>query len=122
MSRERKMPPGMWKRGRVYFARFRASGREVRKRLSTDFRAACEMLNDLRARADKADFGLVDNDYKFETLKTEFLLWAEQSVRHPRKYRQDLAKIEEYTRIANVREISHQLIIGFRAFTATVRG
>ena len=48
------MPDGMCDREGVYYAQFRANGREVRKRLWTDFRAVCEMLNELRSRADKA--------------------------------------------------------------------
>lgn len=116
MPRERKLPTGMWKRGRVYFARFRTGGREIRKRLSTDFRAACEMLNDLRARADKADFGLLDNDYPWAELQAEFLQWARQSVRHPQAYESDLEKFEEYCRVNLVREITPQLIVAFRAW------
>src|SRR4051794_31520650 len=59
MSRQRKLPSGIWKRGDAYYARFRAGGRLVRKRLSTDFDAACQVLNDLKARADRADFNLI---------------------------------------------------------------
>lgn len=114
MSKQRKLPSGMWRRGRTYFARFRANGREVRKRLSTDFRVACELLRDLRARADKADFGLVDNDYKWATLKDEFIKWAQQAVRGWKDYEQDLAKFGEYTAINSVREIDRPLIFGFR--------
>jgi len=114
MSRQRKLPPGMWQRGDVYYARFRANGRDVRKRLSSDFRVACELLRELRARADKADFGLVDNDYKWAALKEEFLKWAKQAVRDWKNYRQDLVKFEEYVTINSVREIDRPLIIGFR--------
>jgi integrase len=116
MPRERKLPPGLWRRGRVYFARFRVGGREVRKRLSSDYSAACEMLNDLRARADKLDFGLLDNDYKWAELKKEFLQWAQQAVRGPGQYEQDLAKFEEFVRVGTIREIDHQLVIGFRSW------
>jgi integrase len=116
MPRERKLPPGLWKRGRVYHARFRAGGMEIRKRLSTDFKAACELLNELRARADKADFGLLDNDYAWQSLKTEFLKWARQSLR-PRvaeEYERDLKKFADYVNVRTVRQIDTQLIIGFR--------
>jgi hypothetical protein len=63
----------MWKRGDAYYARLRAGGRLVRKRLSGDFEAACTVLNELKARADRADFNLVDNDYSWDDLKAEFL-------------------------------------------------
>jgi integrase len=114
MGKQRKLPDGMWQRGKTYFARFRANGREVRKRLSTDFRVACELLRELRARADKADFGLVDNDYKWAALKEEFLKWAKQVVRDWKNYQQDLAKFEEYVAVNSVREIDRPLVIGFR--------
>ena len=55
MARPRKLPAGMWQRGNTYYARFRAGGRLVRERLSSDFKAAVTMLNDLRARADRAE-------------------------------------------------------------------
>ena len=61
----------MVQRGKTYHANFRAHGRRVRKRLSTDFKAACELLNDLRARADRGDFGIVDNNYPWDELKAE---------------------------------------------------
>ena len=54
MARPRKLPTGMWQRGNTYYARFRAGGRLVRERLSSDFKAAVTMLNDLRAQADRA--------------------------------------------------------------------
>lgn len=114
MARQHRLPDGMWQRGKTYFARFRAAGREVRKRLSTDFRVACELLRELRARADKADFGLVDNDYKWAALKTEFLKWAKQAVRDWKNYEQDLVRFEEYVTVNSVREIDQQLIFGFR--------
>ena len=92
MPRERKMPQGMWKRGATYYARFRAGGRLVRKRLSSDYTAACELLNELRARADKADFDLLDNDCPWGDMKADFLRWARQSLRRPHEYEADLKK------------------------------
>ena len=73
MPRQKKLPAGMWKRGGVYYARFRKNGRLIRTRLSTSFDVACEALNDMRARADRADFRLIDNDFKSDELKKEFL-------------------------------------------------
>jgi integrase len=116
MPRERKLPPGLWKRGRVYYARFRANGRLVRKRLSTDFCAACELLNELRARADKADFGLVDNDYPYEELKAKFIRWARQSVRNPHEYEADLKRFEQFSMLRNVRQIDQDHVMAYRAW------
>ena len=50
MARQPKLPPGMWKRGDTYYARFRANGRLVRKRLSTNLEAAKQLVNEFRAR------------------------------------------------------------------------
>ena len=86
MARTKKLPPGMCKRGCTYYARFRHAGRYVRKRLSSDFKAACDILAELRARASRGDFGLVDNDYRWADLKVEFLRWAKQALREPEAY------------------------------------
>lgn len=51
MARVKKLPPGLWKRSGVYYADFRAQDRRIRKRLSRDFRTACELLTELQARA-----------------------------------------------------------------------
>ena len=53
-----------------YSRDFRARGRRVRKFLSTNFEAAYRILNQLRARADQADFGLLDNDYAIAQIQT----------------------------------------------------
>ena len=103
MARKPKLPPGLWDRDGVYYARFRAGGRVIRRRLSTDLTAAKELLNDLRARADRGDFGIVDNDYPWQDLKREFLRMKRQTTRQPETYDQDLRKIEEYGRIKSAR-------------------
>lgn len=112
--RRRKKVPGLWERNGVYYARFRAHGREVRKRLSTDFTAAVEMLNELRARADKADFDLIDNDYPFDDLKREFIKWKSQTTRMADEYERDLERFTEYSPIRSVRQITYEWIAGFR--------
>ena len=76
MPRKLSLPKGMIKRGDTYYAAFRRGGRLVRKRLSTDKTAAVVILNDMRARADKGDFDLLDNDCPWSELKAEFLKWA----------------------------------------------
>lgn len=126
MGRPRKLPEGMWQRGGTYYARFRANGQEVRKRLSTDFEAAKTILNDLKARADKQDFGIVDNAYPWDDLKAEFLRWAKQAVRSPGDYRRDLQRLEKYMRVLSVRQITLDYAYGYRewrlAQTIVVRG
>ena len=116
MPRPRKLPPGLWKRGDTYYARFRAQGRLIRKKLATNFDVACELLNELKARAARADFNLTDNDYLWKDLKTEFLKWAKQSVRHPEDYERDLKKFEEYCQIRSIRQVDSCYVLGYRAW------
>jgi integrase len=104
----------MCKRGDAYYSAFRAGGRLVRKRLSTDYKAACEILNDLRSRADRADFDLIDNDCPWSDLKAEFLKWARQSVRRPKEYEADLARFESFTAIRSVRQVTSAIVMGYR--------
>ena len=62
MSRKR-LPDGMVTRPgrRGYYADFRVGGRRVQQKLGTDFEAAKSVLHELKARAERARFGLLDN-------------------------------------------------------------
>ena len=116
MSRQHKLPEGMWQRGKTYFARFRANGREVRKRLSTDFRVACELLRDLRARADRANFGLLDNDFGLEDLRRQWLDYCEQALR-PRtvkRYRQNLNNVFSGISCSRVSQLDVEVMTAYR--------
>jgi integrase len=116
MARPQKLPPGMTKRGTTYYACFRHDGRLVRKRLSSDFAAAKTILNDLRARADRQDFGIVDNAYPWDDLKAEFLRWAKQAIRRPDDFNRDLGRFEKFQRVATCRQIDQSYIVAFRAW------
>ena len=116
MTRQHKLPEGMWQRGKTYFARFRANGREVRKRLSTDFRVACELLRDLRARADRADFGLIDNDFSLEDLRRQWLDYCKQTLR-PRtvkRYRQNLNNVFAGISCSRVSQLDVEVMTAYR--------
>jgi integrase len=54
MPRKRKLPEGMYQRGRHYYADFYAGGQRIRKKLATDLDAAKDILIELPARARKA--------------------------------------------------------------------
>jgi integrase len=114
MGRKPKLPEGLWERNGVYYARFRANGREVRKRLSGDLRAAKELLNELKARADKADFNLIDNDYAWDSLKDEFIRWKRQTSRMADEYESDLDKFTEHSAVRSIRQVTHEYVGGFR--------
>lgn len=119
MSRTRKLPPGLWKRGEFYYARFRHGGRLIRKKLSSDFDAAKDILTEMKARASRGDFGLTDNDYAWDDLKAEFLRWAKQAVRDPDQYERDLAHFEKYCRVRSVRQVTQAYVIGYREWRLT---
>ncbi|HUE71012.1 MAG TPA: site-specific integrase [Pirellulaceae bacterium] len=116
MARTTKLPKGLWKRGGVYYSRFRQNGRLVQKRLSTDLDAAKRILTQLRARADCGDFGLTDNDYDWADLKAEFLRWAKQTVRNTGDYERDLGHFETYLKVKSVRQVDHSYVVGYRTW------
>lgn len=116
MAGQRKLPPGMWLRGNTFFARFRANGRLVRKRLSADFRVACELLIELRARANRADFGLLDNAYALEDLRKQWLDHCEQALRPGtvKRYRQNLANVFAGISCTRVAQVSTEVMVAYR--------
>jgi hypothetical protein len=81
MPRPRKLPEGIRVRNGEYHCDFYAGGRRVRKRLSGDVDVARQVLNELKARADKADFGLLDNDYPLADLKDQYLKHCRQVLK-----------------------------------------
>ncbi len=108
------MPAGMVLRGRTYHADFMKNGRRVRKRLSTDFHAASDMLNELRSRADRGALELLDNRYPWDDLKKDFLAWAKQSVRRWREYESDLVAFEKFSHVRCVSIVTPRLVDQFR--------
>jgi integrase len=88
MPRKRKLPEGIRTRNGGYYADFYANGRRVRKRLSSQLDVAEELLHELQARADRADFGILDNDYSLSELR-------EQWLRHCRQARKQ-STVESY--------------------------
>jgi len=114
MARPKKLPAGMRQRGTAYYCCFRRGGQVIQRKLSTDFDAAKVILNDLRARADKSDFGIVDNDHPWEELKREFLRWAKQAVRDAGAYERDLRYIEKFQRVQSCKSITQAYVVGYR--------
>lgn len=81
MGRPRKLPEGLRARKGEYYADFYAGGRRIRKRLSSNLEAAKTILNELRARADKAEFGMLDNDFSLAELTTQFMKHCRQALK-----------------------------------------
>ena len=73
-------------------------------------------MNDLRARADRGEFGIVDNDYSWLDLKREFLRMKRQTAKRPKEYEQELAKFEEYGKVQSIRQITTEWVRGFRSW------
>jgi hypothetical protein len=118
MPRKRKLPDGMVTRpGRKgYYADFRVGGNRVQKKLGTDFEAAKSILHDLRARAEKAEFGLLDNNFLVEELRKRWEASWQQS-RKPRtveRYRQCLDNILPALAVAKVSQITEPRIVAYR--------
>ncbi len=81
MPRPRKLPEGMYPRGRHYYCDFYAGGHRIRRKLATDLDATVRILVELRSRAQKGDFGLLDNDYPLDDLRREWLTHCGQALK-----------------------------------------
>ncbi len=116
MPRERKLPPGMWLRGRVYWARFRSEGELIRKPLSPDFRVACEMLTDLRLGAYRRGKGEVSNDLSIESLTQDWFRSIGQTLEPStvKRYRQSIAHVERLLPVRHVAQLDLDVVERFR--------
>jgi integrase len=116
MPRKRKLPEGMYQRGRHYYADFYAGGRRVRKKLATDLDAAKAILVELRSRAHKADFDLLDNDYPLAQLKDEYLRHCKQALGEATeaRYRRALEVILPRLPVTRACQLSVGLVLDFR--------
>jgi integrase len=106
----------MYQRGRHYYADFYAGGRRVRKKLATDLDAAKDILVELRSRANKADFDLVDNDYPLGQLRDQYLRHCEQTLGAPSelRYRQSLDRVLPNLPVRRVRQLTAAVILTYR--------
>lgn len=114
----RKLPEGMTQRPgrRGYYGEFVVGGRRIQKKLANDFDAARTILRDMRARAEKAEFNLLDNDYSLESLKSAYLKRCGQELR-PRtltRYTHSLAVILKGLGVPKVKQITMEKVLTFR--------
>ena len=116
MPRKRKLPEGMYQRGRHYYADFYAGGRRVRKKLATDLDAAKDILVELRSRAQKADFDLLDNDYPLVNLREQYLRNCKQTLGEASeaRYRQALDQVLPRLPAKQVRQLAVSLVLTYR--------
>jgi integrase len=106
----------MYQRGRHFYADFYAGGRRVRKKLATDLDAAKDILVELRARAQKADFDLLDNDYPLDQLRDQYLRHCKQALGEASelRYRQALDAILARLPAKRVRQVSVGAVLTYR--------
>lgn len=116
-----KLPAGMVLRGRVYYARFKHGGREVRKRLSTDLKVATSLLRELMARAERSSFGILDNNCSWADVKKAYLAMVRQSLRSASDIEEDIARFERYRPIQNVKQVTHSYVVGYRTWRLAQR-
>jgi len=96
MPRKDKLPPGLILRGKTYWVDFRQKDVRIRQSLNTGDKHVAEvLLTELRSRANKGDYGLLDNDFSIEALKARYLEHCEQTLKSAsvRRYRAALAAI-----------------------------
>jgi integrase len=116
MARPQKLPDGLYKRGKTYYADFYAGGVRVRKKLSRDLTVATQMLTQIRAKADRAELGWRDNDYSVVELKEAFLRHVKQTKK-PRtfeRYEQGLSTVLPALGVRTVSQISMEGVLSFR--------
>jgi integrase len=68
-------------RGRTYHADFQVGGRRIRRRLSSNLKTASQLLIELRARAERGEFDLLDNDMAVDDLRKQWLRHCQQSLK-----------------------------------------
>jgi integrase len=114
----RKLPEGMVRRPdrRGFYADFTVGGRRVRDWLGTDFAAACEILAELKARAYRGDFGLLDNRYPITELRRAYLTHCRQHLEPAtiRCYEDWLTPILDALKVVHVRQLTVPAILEYR--------
>lgn len=118
MAKQRKFPEGMHRRKgrRGYYAEFVVGGRRVQKKLANDFEAARKILHDLRARAEKGEYGLLDNDYLIDDLKGAYLKRCSQELRPNTllRYGYSLKAIMPALAVRKVSQVTVEKVLAYR--------
>lgn len=116
MARQPKTPDGIRKRGKTYYADFRANGRRIVKALSTDLRTATELLNELRSRAQKAEYGILDNRYPIDRLRAEYLAHCRQTMKGSSADRAEraLRAVLDRLKVVHVAGLTVPMLVDYR--------
>ena len=116
MTKNPKLPSGMIKRGRVYYANFRFDGDLIRRSLSSDLAVAKEMLAELRHRLYRHSVGDISNDYALKKLSEEWIRSISQNSRPKTvlRYQQHLNHILRLVPSESVAGLNYDAIEDFR--------
>jgi integrase len=118
MARKRKLPEGMTCRPgrRGYYADFYVGGRRVQKKLGTVFDAAKSILNDLKGRAERAEYDLLDNDYPLADLRAAYVKRCGQELRPAtvERYAASLDAVLGWLNVPKVRQIDATRFLAYR--------
>lgn len=109
----RRLPDGLMRRGKTFYARFTRSNREVYKALSKDYDTALTMLRDIQARIEKREYGILDNDCPWKEIKDQFLAWVRRSLRGAHEYERDLRRFEAFREVQSVIQINEAYITSY---------
>jgi integrase len=99
-----------------YYADFRVRGRRIQQKLGTDFEAAKSILAELRARAERAEYGLLDNNYPVVDLKAQYLAHCRQSLEAStvKCYEDWLDTVLPALGVAKVSQVTVPAVIAYR--------
>ena len=116
MAKQPKLPPGMIKRGKKYYANFRQDGKLIRKKLSPNFQVAKVMLQDLRMKVHRESNGDIDNDQFIKELSEKWFRSIGQTLDASTvvRYDQNMAHIFRLLPVKKVSLLSFDVIEEFR--------
>ena len=111
---KRKLPEGMRLRGKTYYAWFQVNKQRFRKKLSTNFKVACDKLAEMKLAAIRNEAG-VQSVSMWEAAKADYLAKARQTApRTFREYERDLATFESFYTPQRLTEVTEDLVLAYR--------
>lgn len=116
-----RLPDGLWLRGETYYACVQVAGKRVRRKLSNSLAEAKRLLAGIRADLHESPAEIVPGHCDWDRLCGDYLADAAQRVRQVGPYRRDLRHFAEFYRVVNTREITPELVNGFREWRRTNR-
>lgn len=106
----------MQDRNGTYYAKFRSSGRLIQKRLSKDFRVACQLLREMQAKSDRGEH-VTPSAMALTDLTNQWLKYCDQTIAAStvKRYRENLANILPRLSCRTVKQLTPDVIVDYRA-------